>query len=185
VNAGGPGDPDTITNQRTSAAPQGAPASDLRPSNVTNCVIGLIWSPVANAEGYRMQYRIHDSGHDWTDTKFKQGKAVITNIRANTMYDLRVAALFPPRAALGPWTTIKVATTGPRIPKWSDLVIASDTQSEIDVTRVQMLFFTVIVALFVALRIVSSGEIPAIPEGYLLLMGISNGVYLTAKFVPG
>jgi hypothetical protein len=86
---------------------------------------------------------------------------------------------------LGAWRTIKVATTGPRIPQWSDLVIASDSRSEIDVTRVQMLFFTVIVALFVALRIVSGGEIPAIPEGYLLLMGISNGVYLTAKFVPG
>jgi len=71
-----------------------------------------------------------------------------------------------------------------RKPQWSDLVIAADDQNEIDVTRVQMLFFTVIVALFVILRVLSSGSIPEIPEGYQLLMGISNGVYLTAKFVP-
>jgi hypothetical protein len=47
-----------------------------------------------------------------------------------------------------------------------------------------MLFFTVIVALFVVLRILASDEIPTIPNEYLLLMGISNGVYLTAKFIP-
>jgi hypothetical protein len=76
------------------------------------------------------------------------------------------------------------AKIGTRIPLWSDLVVASDNQNEIDVTRVQMLFFTVIVALFVVLRILASDAIPEIPEGYLLLMGISNGVYLTAKFVP-
>jgi hypothetical protein len=77
-----------------------------------------------------------------------------------------------------------VATTGPRIPQWSDLVVSSDGPNEIDVTRVQMLFFTVIVALFVVLRILASDEIPTIPNEYLLLMGISNGVYLTAKFIP-
>jgi hypothetical protein len=120
VNAGGAGDPGVITNQRTLAAPQGAPASDLRPSNVTNCEIGLVWPPVANAEGYMVQYRIHDSDHDWTEVKFKQDKAVIKGLRANTLYDLRIAALFPTQATLGPWTTIKVATTGPRIPQWSD-----------------------------------------------------------------
>jgi hypothetical protein len=86
----------------------------------------------------------------------------------------------PPTAGLPP----AAATAAPRIPQWSDLVIASDGQNEIDVTRVQMLFFTVIVALFVTLRILASGEIPEIPEGYLGLMGISNGVYVTAKFIP-
>ncbi len=30
----------------------------------------------------------------------------------------------------------------------------------------------------------ASGTIPAIPDGFLLLMGISNGVHLTAKIVP-
>jgi hypothetical protein len=46
-----------------------------------------------------------------------------------------------------------------------------------------MLFFTVVVALFVGLRVLTSGTIPDIPEGFLLLMGISNGVYLTSKFI--
>jgi hypothetical protein len=62
--------------------------------------------------------------------------------------------------------------------------VVADGQNEIDVTRVQMLFFTVVSAFFVALKVFVGGEIPEIPNGFLLLMGISNGVYLTAKFVP-
>ena len=50
--------------------------------------------------------------------------------------------------------------------------------------RMQMLFFTLITAIFVGLKVLISGEIPDIPPGFLLLMGISNGVYLTAKFIP-
>jgi hypothetical protein len=73
--------------------------------------------------------------------------------------------------------------TAPRKPLWSDLVVNPD-DNEIEPSRVQMLFFTVIVALFVALRVLTSGKIPDIPVGYLALMGISNGVYLTAKFIP-
>lgn len=69
-----------------------------------------------------------------------------------------------------------------RKPLWSDLVF-NDDQPQISPARVQMLFFTVIIALFVSLRVLTSGKIPEIPEGYLGLMGISNGVYLAAKFV--
>lgn len=72
--------------------------------------------------------------------------------------------------------------TAPRKPLWSDLVVNPES-NEIEPSRVQMLFFTVIVALFVALRVLTSGKIPEIPIGYLGLMGISNGVYLTAKFI--
>lgn len=53
----------------------------------------------------------------------------------------------------------------------------------IDVTRVQMLFFTLITAAFVVLKVVSSYEIPPIPDGFMTLMGISNAVYLGSKFV--
>ena len=87
-------------------------------------------------------------------------------------------------AGSGPPSSIVSATTGPRTPSWSDLVIPFDRNREIDVTRVQMIFFTVITAVFVGLKVLASGEIPEIPQGFLLLMGISNGVYLTAKFVP-
>ena len=91
----------------------------------------------------------------------------------------------PPLTA-GPVATVirddECVDTAPRKPLWSDLVVNSQN-NEIEPSRVQMLFFTVIVALFVALRVLTSGKIPEIPVGYLGLMGISNGVYLTAKFI--
>jgi hypothetical protein len=40
----------------------------------------------------------------------------------------------------------------------------------------------VISASFVLLKVVTSYVIPDIPDGYLLLMGISNGVYVGGKF---
>ena len=65
-----------------------------------------------------------------------------------------------------------------RQPRWSDLVVTAVHPGEIDVTRVQMLFFTLISAGFVALKLFNSYVIPDIPEGFMLLMGISNGVYI-------
>jgi hypothetical protein len=73
---------------------------------------------------------------------------------------------------------------GKRIPKWSGMVVVENGGDEIDVTRLQMLIFTVISAAFVAIKLLTSYEIPEIPEGFLLLMGISNGVYVTGKHLP-
>jgi hypothetical protein len=70
-----------------------------------------------------------------------------------------------------------------RQPRWSDLGTAVHP-GEIDVTRVLMLFFTLISAGIVALKLFNSYVIPDIPEGFMLLMGISNGVYRSAKYVP-
>jgi hypothetical protein len=53
---------------------------------------------------------------------------------------------------------------------------------ELDVTRVQMLLFTLVTATFVAIKVMTSYEIPDIPDGFLILMGISNGVYVSSKF---
>lgn len=69
-----------------------------------------------------------------------------------------------------------------RHPLWSDLVMEETRGRELDVTRVQMLFFTLVTALFVVIKVVTSYEIPVIPEGFLILMGISNGVYVGSKF---
>ena len=55
---------------------------------------------------------------------------------------------------------------------------------ELDVTRAQMLLFTLVTAVFVAVKVITSYEIPDIPEGFLILMGISNGVYVGSKFAP-
>ena len=65
----------------------------------------------------------------------------------------------------------------------TDIVTDTDKAAEIDVTRIQMLFFTVISAIFVALNIYDTNTIPAIDTSYVTLMGISNGVYITAKYV--
>jgi len=46
-----------------------------------------------------------------------------------------------------------------------------------------MLLFTLISAVFVITKVIAAYVIPEIPVGYLTLMGISNGVYVTAKFV--
>ena len=68
-----------------------------------------------------------------------------------------------------------------RHPRWSDLVMEEIKGRELDVTRVQMLYFTLVTAVFVAVKVISSYEIPEIPEGFLILMGISNSVYVGSK----
>jgi len=70
-----------------------------------------------------------------------------------------------------------------RQPRWSDLIMEEIRGRELDVTRVQMLFFTIVTAVFVVLKVVTSYTIPEIPQEFLILMGISNSVYVTSKFV--
>lgn len=70
---------------------------------------------------------------------------------------------------------------GPRTPRWSDLVIDPASKAP-DVTRAQMLLFTVVGAGFVLLQVLNYYVIPDIPSGYLTLIGISNGVYVGRKF---
>jgi hypothetical protein len=70
----------------------------------------------------------------------------------------------------------------PRKPRWSDFFVNEvDGQREIDIARVQMLYFTIVTALFVVMRVLTSYEIPEIPQGFQILMGISNAVYLGSK----
>jgi hypothetical protein len=75
------------------------------------------------------------------------------------------------------------ATPAPlRQPRWSDLVV-NDTggHREIDISRVQMLYFTLITAGFVVMRVLTTYVIPEIPQGFQILMGISNAVYFGSK----
>jgi hypothetical protein len=70
----------------------------------------------------------------------------------------------------------------PRTPRWSDLVVNDvNGQREIDITRVQMLYFTLVTASFVVLRVVTTYVIPEIPQGFQILMGLSNAVYFGSK----
>jgi len=75
------------------------------------------------------------------------------------------------------------ATPAPlRRPRWSDLVVNdTDGHREIDITRVQMLYFTLITAGFVVMRVLTTYVIPEIPQGFQILMGISNAVYIGSK----
>ena len=76
-----------------------------------------------------------------------------------------------------------------QVPLWSDLVVnetvdnAGNVVREIDVARVQMLLFTLIASVFVITKVLVSYVIPDIPEGFQILMGISNGVYVGSKVV--
>ena len=72
----------------------------------------------------------------------------------------------------------------PTTPEWSDLVIPDRSTREIDVTRLQMLAFTLITAAFVLIKVVVDYEIPTIPANFLVLMGISNGVYVGGRRLP-
>lgn len=96
-------------------------------------------------------------------------------------YDFRVAAVNA--TGQGLWSAVVTARTL-RNPQWADLVVTGDGRGEVDVTRAQMLFFTLVAAFFVGMKVLTSYVIPDIPQGILLLMGISNGAYLTAKFIP-
>ncbi len=75
------------------------------------------------------------------------------------------------------------AVDAPRLPAWSDLIGGTESGETIDVTRLQMLLFTLITASFVLVKVFTGNEIPAIPAGYLILMGISNGVYIGSKAI--
>jgi hypothetical protein len=90
-------------------------------------------------------------------------------------------------SVLSRWQDSATATADapPRLPRWSDLVINdAGGHREIDVTRVQMLYFTVITATFVVMKVLTSYVIPEIPEGFQILMGISNAVYVGSKVAP-
>ncbi|HMJ45395.1 MAG TPA: hypothetical protein VK522_24270 [Pseudolabrys sp.] len=69
-----------------------------------------------------------------------------------------------------------------RKPLWSDLVMDEADGREIDVARIQMLYFTLITAGFVLMQVLQSYNIPVIPDSFLILMGISNSVYMGSKF---
>jgi len=63
-------------------------------------------------------------------------------------------------------------------PKWLDLI---KTEGRPDLYKFQMALFTALAAVFVTKEIYSTMEFPTLPVGLLTLIGISNGVYLTAK----
>ncbi len=191
VNAGGPGDPTDpigpIQTQAHAAPPAGAPAPTgglSVASAPTLNRVELAWSPANGAPtSYSVQYRRHDTVEGWTAVPqpASQPECTVDGLTSGVAYDFRVAAVNA--TGQGLWSTVVTARTL-RNPQWADLVVTGDGRGEVDVTRAQMLFFTLVAATFVGMKVLTSYVIPDIPQGILLLMGISNGVYLTAKFIP-
>ncbi len=129
---------------------------------------------------YVLQFRPRDSDRGWQAVPAPGGTSLrrrVGGLEAASEYEFRVV---DPHSN-GKSRPLRLRTSG-RLPRWSDLVNQTTQSPEIDVTRLQMLIFTVVSALFVLLNIWKTGTIPAIDSSYLLLMGISNGVYVTAKF---
>jgi hypothetical protein len=174
------------------AGPPGAPAN-LAQTYRTHDSVSLAWAAPAGANpaaSYTVEYCLTGTAAWRAASTVVAGTSYrVTGLQPNTPYDFQVFAANA--AGIGPASAppLTVATSAaparPREPQWSDLVISPDQPGEIDVTRVQMLFFTLITAGFVAIKLFNSYLFPDIPEGFMLLMGISNGAYLTAKFVPG
>jgi hypothetical protein len=190
ANAGGTGDWAELNGIRTAPKQnlaQGVPGRvpGLRIEGAVELTkIPLAWSAADNAPaGYVVQKRRHDSEDAWSPCGFPGEDLSVTvdSLASGETYDFRVAAVNA--AGTGPWSYVIWARTV-RKPQWADLVVTGDPQGEIDVTRVQMLFFTLVAAGFVGMKVLNSYKIPDIPDGILLLMGISNGVYITAKFIP-
>ncbi len=188
TNSMGPGHEATV-DFATSAQiqpPQGAPGAvaDVSASADTGKRLRVRWAGAPTATGYHLEYRRHESDRSWHragQAPQAANEAVIEAPEPGALYDVRIVAFNA--GGESPPSRIQQVVSGERVPRWSDLVTESTNPRQIDVTRLQMLLFTAISALFVALKIADSGMIPEIPSSYVTLMGISNGVYLTAKFV--
>jgi hypothetical protein len=168
----------------TPGAPGGVVATPL-PGAAGESGVTLIWAAPAGAppDGYVVSYRATPgTGSPWfTAGPIFGSNCTITGLRQGAPHEFRVAAVG--NGAIGQWTAPTTTPTRPHQPGYSDLIIW-DGRNEVDVTRIQMLLFTVIAAAFVLLQIWRDSVIPDIPAGMLTLMGISNGVYLAAKFIP-
>jgi hypothetical protein len=161
----------------------------LATSNPTAHSVGLRW--IAPGGTSVASYRVEYCRHGTADWRLASATVAGTSYRVSglhpaTHYDFQVFATNAAGSSLGVTVDIATAATGVlanvRIPMWSDLVVTPVRPGEVDVTRLQMLFFTLISAAFVGLKVFDSYAIPEIPAGFMLLMGISNGVYLTSKF---
>jgi hypothetical protein len=86
-----------------------------------------------------------------------------------------------PTPAVGIKQATRLSDPNPGPPQWSNLVVVDGT---VDLTRVQMLIFTLISAGFVSLQVLVTYTIPEIPINFLLLMGISNGIYVAGRQLP-
>jgi hypothetical protein len=109
--------------------------------------------------------------------------ALVARIPGSTQPAANQPAADPP-AADPPAADLPLPVPAVATPEWSDLVVPNRATQEIDVTRLQMLAFTLITAGFVLIKVVVDYEIPSIPSNFLILMGVSNSVYVGGRKLP-
>ena len=185
TNRGTPSQPVSVTMMAASggAAPA-APMSLGAIPPVSQDTVTLGWTAPSGipAPRYLVQYREAGRARWFTASQTVDGTGyALGGLVPSATYEFRVAGIA--NGQVGPWSNPAVGTTASRKPKWADLVVW-DGKHEVDVTRVQVLMFTLVTAGFVILRIGTKNEIPEIPASIVLLMGLSNGIYVTAKFIP-
>ncbi len=160
------------------------PAGFAALSRVDGPSIGLSWSARTDVSGWKLRWRRRGSDARWTAPLLLAPTAdrfQVDGLVGGELYDFELRAV---KAGADGAAATADAYAGPREPLWSDLVVFDEASGEINVTRVQMLFFTVAIACYVVLGVLRTQVIQEIPESMMLLMGISNGVYITARLVP-
>jgi hypothetical protein len=104
---------------------------------------------------------------------------ILKDLDQNVEYEVRVSAVSS--GLMSAWSSSQVVSTDKRKPQLGDLVVW-DGRNEIDLTRVQMLAFTIIAATFIISTIYLDNKIPESPAGFLELLGLSNSVYLLGRY---
>ena len=177
--------PTSAATTAASAAPAGGRVSNLTAKPDASGTVTLKWLPPAPPpQRYTVQYRKARS-LPWAtySTDRSDNAIVVPKLDPGTQYEFQVFGVFNNRP--GAPSDLATATTATRRPRWSDLVMSGDPNTEIDLSRLQMLVFTTITAVFTGLTLINTGVIPDLPVGELALVGISNGVYLASKVSVG
>ncbi len=189
VNAQGAGPASSILSAATAGDNVPLPGTPAPPAGLQVApgippasAISVSWAATADAPAYLVQYRA-EGQYGWATVPGAGGPPrTITGLEGGTRYEVQVFAVN--NGILSAPSQPASCVTARRTPKWSDLIIAASGKPEIDVSRVQMLLFTAIAAVFVTMKVFDINQIPDIPATLLTLMGISNGVYIGAKLIP-
>ena len=170
ANAGGPGTAAAgfapIVTLAQPAPPAGAPGpiSGLYVDGVpTLNAMKLAWAvPATGAPAsYVVEMRRNDTADPWMPAGSPgRPECIVDKLKSGVAYDFRVAAV-DAAGLQGPWSTVVTECTLSE-PRWSDLIVSGDGRGEIDVTRAQMLLFTLVAALFVGMNVMNNFTIPDI-----------------------
>jgi hypothetical protein len=179
-----------VTVRTAAAAADGAAGGGI--GQVTNLAvqkaeggqITLTWNGAQNANAYTVQYRPTGT-LPWSTypttmvVPTANGPFIASGLKPATDYQFQVFGTNGGIAGIS--SDLATVKTPSREPRWSDLIMSGDVNTEADLSRVQMLLFTSISAVFTGLTLINTGVIPDLPVGELALVGISNGVYLASK----